>query len=94
MNSGTQKQFSSFISEQRVNQLFTETSNLFFTSNNLHKKEKVAFIKSNFINNKDFIEELKKVSVSGVNKGILKCLILYLPFLFVYYITLISFFKK
>lgn len=94
MNSGTQKQFSSFISEQRVNQLFTETSNLFFTSNNLHKKEKVAFIKSNFINNKDFIEELKKVSVSGVNKGILKCLILYLPFLFVYYITLISFLKK
>lgn len=94
MSSEAPKEFLTFMSQQRVNQLFTETANLFFTSNSLSRKEKVNMITSNFIKNKEFVEKIRKVSVHGINKNIQKFLILYLPNFFVFYITIISFIKK
>lgn len=94
MSSDSPKEFLTFMSQQRVNQLFTETANLFFTSNSLSRKEKANIINSNFIKNKEFIEVMRLVSVHGMNKNIQRFLILYLPNFFVFYITLISFIKK
>jgi glycosyltransferase involved in cell wall biosynthesis len=94
MNSDAPKEFLTFMSQQRVNQLFTETANLFFTSNSLSLKEKVNIINSNFIKNKEFVEVMRKVSVHGINKNIQRFLILYLPSFLAHYITIISFIKK
>lgn len=94
MYSDSQNTFLKFMFQQRVNQLFTETANLFFTSNNLTRKEKINSINSNFIKNKEFVEVMREVSVHGINKNIQRFLILYLPSFFVHYITIISFVKK